>query len=44
MAFNEQDGAANNGFPRRSLHQWEARLLYQAGYPCPPDTDRKSVV
>jgi hypothetical protein len=27
------DGAANNGFGRRSLHQWEARLLYMAGYP-----------
>jgi hypothetical protein len=22
------DGAANNGFGRCSLHQWEARLLY----------------
>ncbi|KAK1645654.1 hypothetical protein QYE76_063459 [Lolium multiflorum] len=38
MALNEQDGAANNGFPRRSLHAWEGHLLYQAGYPCPPDT------
>jgi hypothetical protein len=24
------DGAANNGFGRRSLHQWEGRLLYMA--------------
>jgi hypothetical protein len=31
------DGAANNGFGRRSLHQWEARLLQMAGYPAPPD-------
>jgi hypothetical protein len=31
------DGAANNGFGRRSLHQWEGRLLYMAGYPAPPD-------
>jgi hypothetical protein len=31
------DGAANNGFGRRSLHQWEGRLLHMAGYPAPPD-------
>jgi hypothetical protein len=31
------DGAANNGFGRRSLHQWEARLLHMAGYPLLPD-------
>jgi hypothetical protein len=28
-------GAANNGFGRRSLHQWEARLLHMSGYPTP---------
>jgi hypothetical protein len=28
---------ATNGFGRRSLHQWEGRLLYAAGYPVPPD-------
>ena len=38
MAFYDDDGAANNGFPRRSLHAWEGHLLHQAGYPCPPDT------
>ncbi|KAK1666290.1 hypothetical protein QYE76_054449 [Lolium multiflorum] len=31
------EGAANNGFGRRSLHQWEAGLLHMAGYPAPPD-------
>ena len=31
------DGAANNGFGRRSLHQWEGRLLHAAGYPAQPD-------
>jgi hypothetical protein len=31
------DGAANNGFGRCSLHQWEGRLLYAAGYPAQPD-------
>jgi hypothetical protein len=31
------DGMANNGFGRRSLHQWKARLLYMAGYPAPLD-------
>jgi hypothetical protein len=30
------DGAANNGFGWRSLHQWEGRLLYMAGYPALP--------
>jgi hypothetical protein len=34
---SDDDGAANNGFGRRSLHQWEGRLLYAAGYPAPPD-------
>jgi hypothetical protein len=24
---SDEDGAANNGFGRRSLHQWEGRLL-----------------
>jgi hypothetical protein len=39
MANNgsDDDGAANNGFGRRSLHQWEGRLLYAAGYPARPD-------
>jgi hypothetical protein len=27
------DGTVNNDFGRRSLHQWEARLLHMAGYP-----------
>lgn len=36
MAF-DADGAAANGFGRRSLHLWEARLLYEANYPAPPD-------
>jgi hypothetical protein len=39
--YRSDDGAANNGFGRRSLHQWEGRLLYAAGYPAgypaPPD-------
>jgi hypothetical protein len=35
--FKSRHGAANNGFGRRSLHQWEGRLLYAAGYPAPPD-------
>jgi hypothetical protein len=35
--YGSNDGAANNGFGRRSLHQWEGRLLYVAGYPVPPD-------
>jgi hypothetical protein len=34
---SDEDGAANNGFGRRSLNQWEGRLLYAAGYPAPPD-------
>jgi hypothetical protein len=39
MANNgsDDDGAANNGFGRHSLHQWERRLLYTVGYPAPPD-------
>ena len=38
MAFHgDDDGAAQNGFGRRSLHQWEGRLLHAAGYPAPPD-------
>jgi hypothetical protein len=31
------DDAANNGFGRHSLHQWEGRLLHMAGYPMPQD-------
>ena len=31
------DGAAANGFGRRWLHLWEARLLHEANYPAPPD-------
>ena len=31
------DGAAKNGFTRRSLRLEEAWALYHAGYPCPPD-------
>jgi hypothetical protein len=34
---SDEDGAANNGFGRRSLHQWEGRLLHAAGYMAPPD-------
>jgi hypothetical protein len=34
---SDDDGAANNGFSWRSLHQWEGRLLYAVGYPAPPD-------
>jgi hypothetical protein len=38
MANNSgDDGAANNGFGRRSLHQWEGRLLHAADYMAPPD-------
>jgi hypothetical protein len=39
MANNgsNDNGAANNGIDRRSLHQWEGRLLYAAGYPAPTD-------
>jgi hypothetical protein len=38
MADNgSDDGTANNGFGWCSLHQWEGRLLYAAGYPVPPD-------
>ena len=31
------DGAASNGFGRRHLREDEARLLYEAEYPVPPD-------
>jgi hypothetical protein len=33
MANNgsDDDGAANNGFGWRSVHQWEGRLLYDSG-------------
>ena len=31
------DAAAANGFARRYLHKNEAWMLYQAGYPAPPD-------
>ena len=31
------DAAAANGFGRRHLHEEEARLLYEADYPAPPD-------
>jgi hypothetical protein len=34
---SDEDGAMNNGFGRRSLHQWEGRLLHAAGYMAPPD-------
>jgi hypothetical protein len=34
---SDEDGATNNGFGRRSLHQWEGRLLHAAGYMVPPD-------
>jgi hypothetical protein len=34
---SDDDGAANNDFDRRSLHQWEGRLLHAAGYMAPPD-------
>ena len=30
------DAAAANGFGRNWLQDWEARLLYEAGYPVPP--------
>jgi hypothetical protein len=32
-----EDGARNNGFGRRSLHQWEGPLLHAAGYMAPPN-------
>jgi hypothetical protein len=35
--YGDNDGAANNSFGRRSLHQWEGLLLYMAGYPVPSD-------
>ena len=31
------DGVAANGFGRRHLHEDEARLLFEAEYPVPPD-------
>ncbi|KAE8814698.1 hypothetical protein D1007_08231 [Hordeum vulgare] len=31
------NGVAANGFGRRHLHEEEARLLYEADYPVPPD-------
>ena len=31
------DTAAANGFGRNWLQDWEARLLYEAGYPVPPN-------
>ena len=31
------DDLAANGFTRRSLHKAEARALFEAWYPCPPD-------
>jgi hypothetical protein len=34
---SDDDGAANTGFGRRFLHQWEGRLLYAADYPAPTD-------
>jgi hypothetical protein len=34
---SDDDGAANNGFGQRSLHQWEGHLLHAAGYMAPPD-------
>jgi hypothetical protein len=32
-----QPGHETNGFGRRYLHEWEARLLYEARYIAPPD-------
>ena len=31
------DGVAVNGFGRRSLHEWEAYLLFEVNKPAPPD-------
>ena len=31
------DGAAANGFSRRSLHKWEIHLLLEANVSAPPD-------
>ena len=31
------DAAAANGFGRNWMYDWEAHLLYEAGYPAPPD-------
>ena len=36
-ARGDRDGAAANGFGRRTLREKEARALYEHGYPCPPD-------
>jgi hypothetical protein len=36
VGYGSDDGATNNGFGRRSQHQWEGRLLYAVGYPAPP--------
>jgi hypothetical protein len=35
--YGSDHGATNNGFGRRSLHQWEGLLLYTVGYPAPPN-------
>jgi hypothetical protein len=35
--YSSDDGAANNGFGRHSLHQWEGRLLYMAADLVPAD-------
>jgi hypothetical protein len=34
---SDEDDATNNGFGRRSPHQWEGRLLHAAGYMAPPE-------
>jgi hypothetical protein len=34
---SDEDGVTNKGFGRRSLHQWEGRLLHAASYMAPPD-------
>jgi hypothetical protein len=34
---SDEDGVTNNGFGRRSLHQWEGQLLHATGYMAPPD-------
>jgi hypothetical protein len=38
--YGSDDGAANNGFGRRSLHQLEGRLLYAMGYRRRPTSAR----
>jgi hypothetical protein len=35
--YGSDDDAANNGFDRHFLHQWEGRLLYMVGYPASSD-------